>query len=280
MMNRVCDFAIVLPGMTNRVILGVRGGFLKQRQEPAVTSALWVRDDSPTQRQWNQEVVWRAQETDPRNEQAPCQKLRIWIPNDTIALNTRRQVRRLDVPAPVFVIGRRGDRQLRADRLDPVLASMRVEDRDQYFPLRQLGVLPFQLLEPLSLRQRGIAPWIRPGLGPLDPRAQRLGLLEQPHGSLTYFGVNTSLLGFPQLHPSHVMEPPGNTGPFTRYHVDSVPGLGEGIEITLEPLRRYPDVSCPHLPPESFEYAGNCALRRIAAKLTLEQFLGTGNQVV
>ena len=37
-------------------------------------------------------------------------KRRIWLPNDTIALNTRRQVRRLDVPAPVFVIRRRGDR--------------------------------------------------------------------------------------------------------------------------------------------------------------------------
>jgi hypothetical protein len=51
-------------------------------------------------------------------------KRRIWLPNDTIALNTRRQVRRLDVPAPVFVIRRRDDRQMRADRLDPVLASM------------------------------------------------------------------------------------------------------------------------------------------------------------
>ena len=39
----------------------------------------------------------------------------------------------------------------------------------------QLGVLPFQLLEPLSIRQGGIAPRIRLGLGPLDPRAQRLG---------------------------------------------------------------------------------------------------------
>ena len=61
--------------MRNRVLLRVRGGFLKQRQEPAVTSALWVRDRTQTQRQWNQEVVWRGQETDPRNTQAPCQKL-------------------------------------------------------------------------------------------------------------------------------------------------------------------------------------------------------------
>ena len=53
-----------------------------------------------------------------------------------VALNTKRQVRRIDVPAPVFVIRRRGDRQLRADRLDPVLASMRVDERDQYFPRR------------------------------------------------------------------------------------------------------------------------------------------------
>ena len=56
--------------MRSRVILGVRGGFLKQRQDPAVTSALRVRDRSPTQRQWNQEVVWQGQETDPRNKQA------------------------------------------------------------------------------------------------------------------------------------------------------------------------------------------------------------------
>ncbi len=34
----------------NRVILWVRGGFLKQRQEPAVTSALWTHDRSQTQR--------------------------------------------------------------------------------------------------------------------------------------------------------------------------------------------------------------------------------------
>ena len=40
-----------------------------------MTSALWVRDRSQTQRQWNQEVVWRGQKTDPRNKQAPCQKL-------------------------------------------------------------------------------------------------------------------------------------------------------------------------------------------------------------
>ncbi len=30
----------LLAGMRNRVILAVRGGFLKERQEPAVTSAL------------------------------------------------------------------------------------------------------------------------------------------------------------------------------------------------------------------------------------------------
>ena len=36
----------VLAGMRNRVILGVRGGFLKERQEPAVRSALWAHDRS------------------------------------------------------------------------------------------------------------------------------------------------------------------------------------------------------------------------------------------
>ena len=39
------------------MILGVRGGFLKERQEPALTSALWAHDRSQTQRQWNQEHV-------------------------------------------------------------------------------------------------------------------------------------------------------------------------------------------------------------------------------
>ena len=41
----------VLAGMRNRVILGVRGGFLNERQEPAVTSALWAHDRSQTPRQ-------------------------------------------------------------------------------------------------------------------------------------------------------------------------------------------------------------------------------------
>ena len=37
---------LLLAGMRNRVILGVRGGFLKERQEPAVRSALWAHDRS------------------------------------------------------------------------------------------------------------------------------------------------------------------------------------------------------------------------------------------
>ena len=52
------------------MILGAKGGFLTLRQELTVTSALWVRARSETQRQWNQEVVWQGQETDPRNKQA------------------------------------------------------------------------------------------------------------------------------------------------------------------------------------------------------------------
>jgi hypothetical protein len=73
------------------VIRGVRGEFLKRHQEPAVTPALWAHDRRQTQRQWNQEVVWRGQEqeTDPRNTQAMpeirenasiTRKRRIWIP--------------------------------------------------------------------------------------------------------------------------------------------------------------------------------------------------------
>ena len=42
---------VLLAGMRNRVILGVRGGFLNERQEPAVTSALWAHDRSQTRRQ-------------------------------------------------------------------------------------------------------------------------------------------------------------------------------------------------------------------------------------
>ena len=61
--------------MRNRVILAVRGGFVKERQEPAVMSALWAHDRSQTQRQWIQEVAWRVQESDPRNKQVPCQKI-------------------------------------------------------------------------------------------------------------------------------------------------------------------------------------------------------------
>ena len=36
----------VFAWMRNRVTLGVRGGFLKERQEPAVRSALWAHDRS------------------------------------------------------------------------------------------------------------------------------------------------------------------------------------------------------------------------------------------
>ena len=57
------------------MILAVRGGFVKERHEPAVTSALWAHDRSQTQRQWNQEVVWRVQESDPRKKQVPCHKI-------------------------------------------------------------------------------------------------------------------------------------------------------------------------------------------------------------
>ena len=40
-----------------------------------MTSALWAHDRSQTRRQWNQEIVWRMQEADPRNEQVPCQEI-------------------------------------------------------------------------------------------------------------------------------------------------------------------------------------------------------------
>ena len=42
----MADLCALLAGMRNRVILGVRGGFLKERQEPAVRSALWAHDRS------------------------------------------------------------------------------------------------------------------------------------------------------------------------------------------------------------------------------------------
>src|SRR6266550_4704666 len=43
---------------------------------------------------------------------------------------------RINLPALVFVVCRRGDRQLRADRLDPVCIAMRVNERDHDFPRR------------------------------------------------------------------------------------------------------------------------------------------------
>src|SRR6185437_2927297 len=53
-----------------------------------------------------------------------------------IALHARRQSRWIGLPALVFVIRRWGDRQLLADRLDPILAPMRVDEREHHFPRR------------------------------------------------------------------------------------------------------------------------------------------------
>lgn len=106
-----------------------------------------------------------------------------------IARTTRRQARRIHLPALVLVIRRRGDRQLLVDRVDPVLGPMRACERDQYFPRQsssawvrrrrcfaqiligapELKVLPFQLLDPLTVGQRGVAVGIGCGLNARHP---------------------------------------------------------------------------------------------------------------
>src|SRR6185437_12864868 len=53
-----------------------------------------------------------------------------------IALHPRGQSRWIRLPTLVFVIRRWGDRQLLADRLDPVLSTMRVDEREHHFPRR------------------------------------------------------------------------------------------------------------------------------------------------
>ena len=53
-MTQQDDHRVMLTAAGNRVILRMRGGFLKRRQEPAVTPPLWARDDGLTQPQWNQ----------------------------------------------------------------------------------------------------------------------------------------------------------------------------------------------------------------------------------
>src|SRR6185437_2102162 len=53
-----------------------------------------------------------------------------------IAPHARRQSRWISLTALLFVIRRWGDRQLLADRLDPVLGTMCVYERDHHFPRR------------------------------------------------------------------------------------------------------------------------------------------------
>src|SRR5262249_1059314 len=53
-----------------------------------------------------------------------------------IAPNPRRQPLRLRLSRLVLVVSRWGDRQLRADRLDPILSPMLVDERDHYFGRR------------------------------------------------------------------------------------------------------------------------------------------------
>src|SRR5690349_14169002 len=53
-----------------------------------------------------------------------------------IALHAMRQPRWIRLPALVLAIRRRGDRQLLADRFDPVLSPMRVDEREHHFPRR------------------------------------------------------------------------------------------------------------------------------------------------
>src|SRR5205814_7800689 len=53
-----------------------------------------------------------------------------------IALQPRRQTLRISLPCLVFVVGRRGDRQLLADRLDPVLGTVGVDECHHHFARR------------------------------------------------------------------------------------------------------------------------------------------------
>jgi len=53
-----------------------------------------------------------------------------------IALLAGRKAGRLGRPGAVFVVDRRGDRQLSANRLDPVLGPVRVDERHHYFGRR------------------------------------------------------------------------------------------------------------------------------------------------
>ncbi len=84
--------ARVLAGMRNRVILGERRvRFLKQRQEPAVTSALWAHDRSAAAVE-SRRCLARARDrsaeqasTKPeiRENASITRKRRIWIPINT-----------------------------------------------------------------------------------------------------------------------------------------------------------------------------------------------------
>src|SRR5690606_35768525 len=53
-----------------------------------------------------------------------------------IASNPRRGPTRIRLAGLVFVVRRRGDRQLGADRLDPVLLTMGVDERQHHLPRR------------------------------------------------------------------------------------------------------------------------------------------------
>src|SRR4030095_9569728 len=53
-----------------------------------------------------------------------------------VALRARRNARWINFPRPVLVVRRWGDRQLCADRLDPVVVTMSLDERHHHFPRR------------------------------------------------------------------------------------------------------------------------------------------------
>ena len=112
------------------------------------------------------------------------------LPQLRIAMGTRRLPAAVRVPSLALVVRRRGDRQLPADRLDPVLLTVRVDERRHVLGRRsssawakyadalrrivrptKLQVLPLQRLEPLTLLACQPGPNPRIAFGPTNPLA-------------------------------------------------------------------------------------------------------------
>lgn len=95
-----------------------------------------------------------------------------------------RQSRRIKLACLVLVIGRRSDRQHRADRLDSVILPMRVNERHQHLPRRSSSAWAkyADALRRISLARSGVCEWgcVMQAIAQTSRRRRRVTILLMP----------------------------------------------------------------------------------------------------